>query len=140
GRPQPVFDAVAHEVVALLGCDQSVILRFERDGTATVMGAHDTRNGLGEHIALDPHFVVAAVRRTGKPARFDTDDPDAEGRPESARAEGVRSALAIPVIVAGELWGAITVGSLQHALPATTERRLADFTDLVATAVSNAQS
>ena len=45
GRPQPVFDAVAHEVVALLGCDQSVILRFERDGTATVMGAHDTRIG-----------------------------------------------------------------------------------------------
>jgi len=140
GRPQPVFDAVAHEVVALLGCDQSVIVRFERDGTATVMGAHDKRIGLGEHIALDRHFVVAAVRRTGKPARFDTDDPDAEGRPESARAEGVRSALAIPVIVAGELWGAITVGSLQHALPATTERRLADFTDLVATAVANAQS
>jgi len=140
GRPEPVFSAVADEAVALLGCDTSVIVRFERDGTATVMGAHDSRREMGEHIPLDPHFVVAAVRRTGKPARFDTDDPAAEGMPDPVRAEGVRSALASPVVVDGELWGAITVGSLQHALPAATERRLADFTDLVATAVANAHA
>jgi GAF domain-containing protein len=140
GGPEPVFSAVAGEAVALLGCDKSVIVRFERDGTATVVGAHGMRGEMGEHIPLDPHFVVAAVRKTGKPARFDTDDPAAEGMPEPVRAEGVRSALASPVLVDGKLWGAITVGSLQHALPATTERRLADFTDLVATAVANAHS
>jgi len=140
GRPEPVFRAVADEAVALLGCDRSVIVRFEPDGTATVLGAHGTRRDTGEHIPLDPNFVVAAVRKTGKPARLDTDDPAAEGMPEPVRAEGVRSALASPVVVDGELWGAIAVGSLRHSLPATTERRLADFTDLVATAVANAES
>jgi signal transduction histidine kinase len=140
GPPEPVFRAVADEAVALLSCDRSVIVRFERDGTATVMGDHGTRREPGEHIPLDPNFVVAAVHKTGKAARLDTDDPAAEGVPEPVRAEGVRSALASPVVVDGELWGAIAVGSTQHSLPATTERRLADFTDLVATAVANAHS
>jgi signal transduction histidine kinase len=117
-----------------------VIVRFERDGTATVMGDHGTRREPGEHIPLDPNFVVAMVHKTGKAARLDTDDPAAEGVPEPVRAEGVRSALASPVVVDGELWGAIAVGSTHHSLPATTERRLADFTDLVATAVANAHS
>ncbi len=140
GRPEPVFRAVADEAVALLGCDKSVIVRFEHDGTATVMGAHDTRRQMGERIPLDPYYVLAAVHRTGKPARLDTDDPAAEGVTESARTEGLRSALASPVVVDGHLWGAIAVGSLDHSLPAITERRLADFTDLVATAVANAHS
>jgi signal transduction histidine kinase len=140
GRPEPVFRAVADEAVALLGCDRSVIVRFERDGTATVMGDHATLRELGAHIPLDPNFVVAMVHKTGKAARIDTDDPDAEGVPEPMRAEGVRSALASPILVDGELWGAIAVGSVHRSLPATTERRLADFTDLVATAVANAHS
>src|SRR4051794_34527024 len=53
---------------------------------------------------------------------------------------GIRSALANPVVVEGELWGAITTGSFDRALPATAERRLRDFTELVATAVANTQS
>ena len=140
GGPEPVFRAVADETVALMGCDTAAIVRFERDGTATVMGGHNARRTTGERIPLDPHYVVAAVRKTGKAARFDTDDPAAEGMPEPVRAEGTRSALASPIVVDGELWGAIAVGSLEHPLPAIAERRLADFTDLVATAVANAHS
>src|SRR6185503_6446419 len=38
-----------------------------------------------------------------------------------------------------ELWGTITVASLHGSLPASTEQRLADFTDLVGTAIANAE-
>jgi signal transduction histidine kinase len=82
-------------------------------------------------------YVVAEVHRTGRAARFDTDDPAAPGMPGVVRAERVRSALASPIVVAGELWGAITTVSRERAFAAGMERRLADFTELVATAISS---
>jgi len=60
--------------------------------------------------------------------------------PGVVRAERVRSALASPIVVAGELWGAITTVSRERAFAAGMERRLADFTELVATAISSLQA
>jgi signal transduction histidine kinase len=60
--------------------------------------------------------------------------------PDAVRAEGIRSGLAAPIVVDGELWGTITVASLHGSLPAGTEHRLAGFTDLVGTAIANAES
>jgi signal transduction histidine kinase len=46
-----------------------------------------------------------------------------------------------PIIVEGRLWGVITVSStLERPLPLDTEERLASFTELVATAIANAES
>src|SRR3954451_11684002 len=136
----PVFQAVADEAAALLRCDAAAVVRFEKDETVTTMGIHHLRRPPRKRLALDPDFIVAAVKRTGRVARFDTDDPDAPDMPERARVEGIRSALASPIAVGGELWGVIVVGSLRGALPPATDRLLADFTDLLATAVSNAQA
>src|SRR3954467_10718436 len=138
--PDPVFQAVADEAAALLRCDAAAVVRFEKDGMVTTMGIHHVRPPPRKRLALDPDFIVAAVWRTGRAARFDTDDPSAPDMPERVRAEGVRSALASPIVAGGELWGVIVVGSLHGSLPAGTERLLADFTDLLATAVSNAQA
>src|SRR4051794_10367996 len=136
----PVFQAVAAEAAGLLRCDAAAVVRFEEDGMVTSMGGHHTRRLPRKRLALDPDFVVAAVRRTGRAARFDTDDPAAPDMPEPVRAEGVRSAVAGPIVVAGKLWGAMVVGSIHGGLPSGAERLLADFTDLLATAVSNAQA
>ena len=58
-----------------------------------------------------------------------------------ARGTGIRSAVATPIIVEGRLWGLIAAGStLEQPLPADTEARLASFTELVATAIANAES
>src|SRR6202051_2866807 len=46
----------------------------------------------------------------------------------------------MPIHVDGRLWGAIAVGSGQGPLPPDTEQRMTEFTDLVATAVANAQN
>jgi GAF domain-containing protein len=135
-----LFSAVCDEVVSLAGADASAVLRFETDGTVTVMGTHAVGHTAGARPDLDPGFIVAQVHRTGRAARFDTDDPAAAGMPEVVQAERVRSALASPIVVEGELWGVIATGSRERPLPAGMERRLADFTELVATAISNLQA
>jgi signal transduction histidine kinase len=49
--------------------------------------------------------------------------------------------VATPIIVEDRLWGVIVAGSTsQQPLPPDTEARLAAFTDLVATAIANAES
>ena len=129
-----LFSSVCDEVEALAGAQASAVVRFETDGTVTVMGDHAALRPVGARVKLDPDSVVAEVHRTGRAARFDTDDP---GMPGVVGAERVRSALASPIVVAGELWGAITTVSRERAFAAGMERRLADFTELVATAISS---
>jgi signal transduction histidine kinase len=60
--------------------------------------------------------------------------------PEVVREARIRSAVASPIVVEGELWGAITTASRERPLAAGMERRLAEFTELVATAISNLQA
>lgn len=46
-----------------------------------------------------------------------------------------------PVTVAGRAWGALLVGSIREpTIPAETQSRIHDFADLVATAISNAET
>ena len=135
-----IFSAVSDEVGRLFGSDISAIVRFERDGTAAVMGVHGGPHAPGARVELEPGYVIASVRRAARAARFDTDDPQAAGMPEVVRTLGIRSGLASPIVVDGQLWGAITLASLGRSLPPGTERQLADFTELVATALANAQA
>jgi signal transduction histidine kinase len=52
---------------------------------------------------------------------------------------GIRSAVGVPIIVDGVVWGAAIVGTTRSApLPSDTEERVGDFADLVATAIANA--
>ena len=49
--------------------------------------------------------------------------------------------VGVPISVEGRLWGVVTVSSTrEESLPADTEARLAGFTELVATAIANAES
>jgi PAS domain S-box-containing protein len=138
--PEPVFSAVADEVSVLFGPSVSAIVRFEDDDKVTVLADRGGWNPPGSRVDLDPDYVVSSVRKTHRAARFDTDDPAAAGMPELVRSLGIRSAIAAPVIVEGEPWGATTIVAFDRPFPPDTERRLVEFTELVATAVANAQS
>jgi signal transduction histidine kinase len=81
---------------------------------------------------------VEAGRTTGRAARFETAAPSAEGMPEIVRRLGVRSAVASPIVVEDGLWGAVVLGSLGESFPPETEQRLEEFTELLATGISNA--
>jgi signal transduction histidine kinase len=48
--------------------------------------------------------------------------------------------VGVPISVEGQLWGVMLVGSNRESLPAGTEDRLAGFTELVATALANAEA
>jgi signal transduction histidine kinase len=138
--PAGVFPAVAAEVSALFGSDVAAIVRFEDDGTATVLGDIGGPHEPGARVRLDPGYVMDAVRVTSRSARFDTDDPPAADTGSLVRSLGVRSAVASPIVVEGELWGAITAASLHGPLSPNAERRLTEFTELVATAVANTEA
>jgi signal transduction histidine kinase len=118
------------------------MIRYELDGTATLVANEGTT---GPHVRVGqrwegypPTGLTATVLRTGLAARVD-DYYDIPGG-EPYLGEGLRSAVAMPVHVHGRLWGLIAVGSGQGPLPPDTEQRMTEFTDLVATAVANAQS
>ena len=140
-EPVTVCAAVCNEAQALLGADRAGILRFHDDRTVTVMAASGgpAQHGVGTRVSFDPGFVVDSVHETHRAARFDTDDPAAADTPEIVRMVGVRSAVASPIVVDGELWGVITLASVDRSLPLGMERRLADFTELIATAIANAE-
>jgi signal transduction histidine kinase len=60
--------------------------------------------------------------------------------PSLIRQTGIRSSVACPLVVDGERWGAITIASTDRPLVRGAERRVADFTELIATAISNAEA
>jgi GAF domain-containing protein len=140
GSPEGVFGAVADQVDVLFGGDVSAIVRFEADGTATVLGDTGGPYNAGRVVTLDEGYVVHTVRETGRSARFDTDDPSSAGESSLVRTLGVRSAVASPIVVEGQVWGAITAASVHRQLAPTAEQRLTEFTELVATAVANTQA
>ena len=54
---------------------------------------------------------------------------------------GLRSVLGWPIVVESRLWGVVVAATNQdEAIPDDTEQRIADFTELVATAIANADS
>ena len=141
-EPVTLFHAVCNEAQALLGADRAGILRFHDDRTVTVM-ANSGESGVhrvGTRVSFDRGFVVDWVHETHQAARFDTDDPAAPDMPEVVRRVGLRSAVGSPIVVDGELWGVITLASVDRSLPLGLEHRLADFTELVGTAIAKAES
>jgi signal transduction histidine kinase len=140
--PDLVFAAVTEEVAALFGADVTGIARFEPDGEATVMGGHGTVHFKpGSRFKLDPRLAaLASVRAAGRPVRFDADDATQASLPGEVSAEGICSAIDAPILIEGRVWGAIGIGLRRGRLPLGTEQRMADFTELVATAISNAEA
>jgi signal transduction histidine kinase len=139
--PESVFAAVTREALQHFGSGTARMIRYELDGTATLLANEGTT---GPHVRVGerwegypPTGLTATVWRTGQAARIE-DYRDVPGG-EAYLEEGLRSAVAMPIHVDGRLWGAIAVGTGQGTLPLDVERRMTEFTDLVATAVANAQ-
>ena len=143
--PNDVFDAVAVEVGRLIGADLAVLSRYDQGGGVTILASRPDGTAPVLPFAtlptIDPESLAAAVLRTGRPARVD-DFADAPG-PWAAQTRelGYRSAVGAPVTVQGRLWGTmVVISTAAFAWPPDTEVRLAGFTELIATAIGNAES
>jgi signal transduction histidine kinase len=143
--PREVFAAVTAEIGRLLGVDFTVLGRHEPDGGVIVLGAWartDPGRPLPVGLRLDPggHNVHTLVYRTRRPARIDYGDATGHAA-DTAREWGFRSAVGAPISVEDHPWGVVIVGSAQQEpLPPNTESRLAGFTELVGTALANAEA
>jgi signal transduction histidine kinase len=82
------------------------------------------------------------VWRTGRRARIDEDVWSSASDPvaDALRELGIRSLVASPIVVEGRLWGAANAWTRRGPFPSDAADRMADFTELVATAVGNAES
>jgi signal transduction histidine kinase len=145
--PTEIFAAVAEEIGRLVSIDGTRILRYEADGTAIVIAGWSEsvevppELDVGARLELKGESVSTLVFRTGQPARIDNYANAAGPLSESLQGSGVRSAVGAPIIVEGRLWGVMAAGSTKpEPLPSGTELRLAEFTELLATAIANAES
>jgi signal transduction histidine kinase len=141
--PHDVFDGVRYEVARMFNAPLSVLLRYDHDGTATVLATSDNYLGpIGRSWSVDGDdaSAIAQVCRTARTARADYTQPAPGAIPAAARATGARSSVGVPIVVDGGLWGVMAVGSREtEPLPADFEVRLVAFTELLATAIANAE-
>jgi PAS domain S-box-containing protein len=139
-----LFDAVAIEVGQLLSADATRLLRYREDGTASVVGSYgasDAEMGLGSRVGLDSGQLWGRVAENRSSERTDHLRDDSVALAKSLLAAGIVAAVAAPIIVSGRTWGVI-VAAWKHADMATGDKeiRMTQFTELVATAVANAES
>jgi signal transduction histidine kinase len=142
--PPVVFEAVTREVGLLCRADLARMERYEEDGTVTGVAAWSNvpaQLAVGTRFSLVGPSIASKVRDTGGPVRV-ASFAGAEGAiAHEARGVGIRSSVGCPIMVAGRLWGVIAASTKSTApFPANTESRIANFTELVATAVANAES
>ena len=141
---EDLFEAVTGEMRMLLNAGVTSLQRYEADGTVTVLAASsdpDTEVPLLSHLTLEGRSVAAAVLSSGRAARIDELEGPPGSQPGVFRGLGMRSSAGAPIVVEGRLWGVIIAHwrDSQAASP-DTEGRIAQFTQLVATAISNAAS
>jgi signal transduction histidine kinase len=138
--PEEVFASVTEELARLLLAEMANLIRFESDGTYTML-ASARGFPVGGRWPIGGKNPTTTIFETGRPVRSDDYDDNATGPQVGiAREAGLRSTVGVPILVEGRLWGAIGVGSTREALPPDTEARLSSFTELVATAIANAES
>ena len=141
--PSEVSAAVAKEVAGLLGVENMRMVRYEADATVTVVaewGEPDAAFPVGSRLPLGGKNIASQVLRTERPARIEY--AKATGAVGAyARSMGSRSAVGAPIVVDGRLWGVMVATSPEAgSLRADTESRLENFTELVATAISNTEA
>jgi signal transduction histidine kinase len=143
-RPQDLFAVVAEQVARVVNVPLVSVARYELDGAATECASFSPEGPLfpvGKRWSLEGTNVLQLVRENCEAARID-DYSGLEGEiVDAVRRAGIRSTVGIPIVVAGRVWGAMVVSTTeQDPLPPGTEARLADFTELLATAIANAES
>jgi signal transduction histidine kinase len=137
-----LFSAVAQEVALLLDVPVVSLGRYEPDATSTVLAAlNDPGLSVGSRLPLDGPSVMTTVRQTGRPVRIDDYSALPGTVAAASRVSALTSAVGVPIVVDGDVWGIIGVGTTAPGpLPPDTEERLAGFTELVATAIANSQA
>jgi PAS domain S-box-containing protein len=144
GSRAEVFGAIAEEVRLLFGNSLIYMFRYEDErAVVAVASAGFVKDvfPVGSRHELGGNNAATHVFRTGEPVRID--DYATAGGPiaEAVRPTNTRSVIGAPIVVDERLWGVMVVGTTDDdPLPPATESRVGQFTELMATAIANAES
>jgi signal transduction histidine kinase len=141
--PQALFTAVVAEVERVVPGAHATLMRYAPDATMTIVAISERLTDsfpVGSRWPLGGKNVTTMVFETGRSARID-DYRGASGRLGVAvRDRGAVTVVGAPIVVEGRRWGVMTLASTEHPLPSDSEAQLASFTELVATAIANAEA
>jgi signal transduction histidine kinase len=142
--PSMVFEAVTREVGLLCDADLARMERYEADGSVTgvaTWGRVPVELAVGTRFDLDGVSIARGVKESGGPVRVDSFGGGTGAIAREAQALGIRSSVGCPIVVGGRLWGVIAASTRrEEPFPPDTEAQIGRFTELVATAVANAEA
>jgi hypothetical protein len=141
--PVEVFETVIAEVARLIPADSAALSRYEADGTGTTIGTWSSRDGYGHVGTRHPvprgtlAELILETRQAGRITSY--------AQTPGSLADIARDWAGAPRWGAdrrrGPPLGRMGVApTTDEPLAIETEARLAQFTDLVATAISNSQT
>jgi signal transduction histidine kinase len=138
---------VAEEMARCMHVENASVMRYESDTAAAVLAVaalepRFTRTQVitemvGTRLTLEGDNTAMMVLRTGRPARMESFENATGSLAETVRGMGLCSGVSVPIVVSGRLWGTAGAGSA-GPIPPGIEARMADFADLIATAIANA--
>ena len=142
--PDELLDSVAREVAGVLAADTTGVLRYEPDGDLSVLSTWsrlDLDIPYPERLTPPAGGLSLQILATGRPASMEFDEDD-EGEAGALYSRyGLRSTLGAPIFVGGRLWGVMIISwAGEQPRPEGVESRMSEFTELVATAIANAES
>ncbi len=139
--PDQIFSSVSDEVRRLFGSAMAGVARFNPDGRASLVSAASTDVDLTlEESRKLVECIATEVFRTGVSARLEANRlRSVLEQVAGSRQRDLASAVACPILVAGRLWGTVHVWA-REPLPLDATDRLASFTELIATAIANAET
>jgi PAS domain S-box-containing protein len=136
-----VFSAIAREVAHVLGVPLVVIWRNEPDRPATVVGAWADRPHpfrAGTTWPVEEQTAAVLLPEIGRPTKIEDFGEIGGVIPDAIAETGIRSGTGAAIVVDGEVWGVMGAGvAASDLLIDRIEDQLAEFTELVATAISN---
>ena len=111
--------------------------RSSRCGASSRRAASASACGCRSTAAASPRRCSASAARCVST----TTPPRTARSPSTPGKHGITSAVGCPIFVKGRVWGAMVVAHTgSEPFPADAERRVSQFTDLVATALANAEA
>ena len=145
-RPENIFQTVTEEVGRLLGADGASMLRYVPDANeGIILGFWRREDPVQDDSAIGRMVTFSGgpsgiVRQSADATRYEVDGALPPGWRERLRAEGTSSIVTAPVLVSGRVWGAVSATRNEGSFSPDAERRVAQFTNLVATALANAEA
>jgi signal transduction histidine kinase len=142
--PDELLESVVREVTGVIGSDSTGLLRYEEVGVVTLLASWTAGNAgrwpLGR-FTPPGGGLTGQIRSTGRPAWMYLDESLEGYAGRMYKDAGIRSVLGVPIFVSGHVWGVIaTAWASEGPRPEGIEERMSQFTELVATAVANAES